>query len=423
MRISEWTAATCRHELSPGAWPHTEPALPSEPAPETVPDNAPSAREWAKGLQGAENQIRDALDTLARALLCDPELPLKFTYAFLMPTLARATAVLAERAEVFGEPVADTPTSSRDVRDAVEPVVQPPEHLAALRDDVVATLRSLESGIHALAATIPFGWDEATRGEMLGVTAAVRETCHRVETLAASAPDDPRPAAERPVPARPASLTVAPLGLDKQTTGTWEEKTSRRLHNFLFEAEMGALELCAENLLMSTAMPREFLVDMAVQCYDEARHATALLARFPVYDLRPETHPVSLKLWNRSRGLSLAQRLAVHQRIGEWLGVDSLIATSAQFMAKGDIGTAHLMQFMARDEVRHVAYGNKWLRWFEENGHLSVEEIDQWADDYRRTYGDHMGAVTSLPLNEQECVDAGFSPREIERLKRARQGS
>jgi uncharacterized ferritin-like protein (DUF455 family) len=408
------TNAACRHRMAEGAWQHSPFAA---PLPQTRPGTSPSAAEWAKTVRSLEEQSKEVLTTLAKALICDPALSLKFAYGLLMPALAYSAAVFAERAELFDAHETVRTFRAEDVRAAADPVTAPPASLSGMREDVRARLRSLARQCRGVAAAIPFAWDEATRGEALTLAGEAEASCQKMADMEAAGHYNDE-AVSRSVPARSADLTVAPLGFKVDDSAP--DGPARRLHNFLFEAEIGALELCAENILLASWMPWDFIIDMSVQAFDEARHAAGLAARLPAYGARLDSYPVSLKFWNRSRGLSLAQRLAVNQRIGEWLGVDSLIAASSSFLASRDIDTAHLMQFMTRDEIRHVSYGNKWLRWFEETGCLSVEEIDLWAHEYRRTHG--LVPFRTPPLNVPECVEAGFTPHEIERLERVRLG-
>jgi uncharacterized ferritin-like protein (DUF455 family) len=342
---------------------------------------------------------------------------MKFACGLLMPTLAYSYASLGERSEIFGEPSHEPVLDDADLRDAEEPVYASGRGVVEQREELVGALRSLATHCREIAAMAPGAWDEATRGEILRLLAMADSAC--AVLAQASCVDDSQPHPDAVAPSRSARLTVAPLGIDF-TRPSAEDNMPRRLHNFAFGTELGALELCAENILMASSMPREFVVDMAVQCFDEARHAVALLARLAAYGKRDDSYPVSLNLWNRSRSLSLPQRLAVHQRNGEWIGFDALIATANDYLSRGDLVTCNLMRFMARDEVRHIGYGNKWLRWFEERGFLIVEEIDQWADEYRGTYGDAMASASARTVNEQGCLDAGFNLKEIARLKRAR---
>ena len=415
MNTTARTAMNCRHDLSAAAWPSVQSLISRLP----VNEPTPTAREWAQSLRDLESHCREAVDAFAAAIIHDPALPLKFAYGLLLPTLANAGAILAERAEAFGEPVHETEFRLADVLRTADPAALPPSSVRAMRKSLVATLASLAGTGRGVVAAVPFAWDEATRGEVLRMTEAVAAAAEQIEALTAAEHDDGLDSGYS-IPARSADLTLAPFGVDKRDPAFADSRAALTLHNFLFESEIGALELCAENILLGTSMPREFIVDMAAQCFDEARHATALISRLPVYGAELASFPVSLRSWTRSRGLSLAQRLTVHQRLGEWLGVDVLIASSAKYIGLGDVQTAHLMQFMARDEIRHVAFGNKWLRWFEANGHLTVEEIDRWAHEYRNSYGQGMANFSAIPVNEQECFDAGFTAREVDALKDAR---
>jgi uncharacterized ferritin-like protein (DUF455 family) len=412
-----WTATTCRHELAPTVWLEQSLFAWSRNKFDAN-QSGPLVGEWSKALRSLEEHAKQVVDVLAEAIILDPALRMKFAFGLLMPTVAYAYASFGERSELFGEPPHEPALDLDSLRNADDSVPAPRSDVADLRMELTSVLQSLAAHAREVADITPFAWDEATRGEALKLAAVIDAASREITEASAGEETDTHP--DVAVPSRSARLTIAPLGVEGQVATSPKDKSARGMHNFLFEAEIGALELCAENILLARSMPRDFTVDMAVQCFDEARHATALLARLATYGRRDDSYPASLKFWNRSRGLSVPQRLAVHQRIGEWIGVDSLIAGSSDYLARGDQTTSALLQFMARDEIRHVGYGNKWLRWFEDRGVLNVAEIDRWADEYRGTYGSDMASVSALPVNVRQCLDAGFTAEEVERLKRAR---
>lgn len=192
------------------------------------------------------------------------------------------------------------------------------------------------------------------------------------------------------------------------------------LHHFAFSIELVALELCAEAIRdHAEQLPVEFTVAMARQCSDEARHTDALCTRIAELGGQLGMYPIHDRIWMMSRGRDLALRLAINQRVGEWLGVESLLRQSGRLRARGDDETASLFDFMVQDEITHVALGNRWLR------HLcpgpdEVAAVHAAADAVRGEFGELTSENDELPITEWACRLAGFSTDEISRLAATR---
>lgn len=157
--------------------------------------------------------------------------------------------------------------------------------------------------------------------------------------------------------------------------------------NFLYGSiELFTMDACARLILAGKELlPWAFVTDMSRQCWDEARHASGCAARIEELGSRVGDFPISTRLWKVCSGLSMTELLTTNQRVGEWMGVESLLAVREKLRSQGDHATALLVDYMARDEIQHVAYGNKWLRHLLHDEQGAMDRLDIGALVRRQT--------------------------------------
>ncbi|MGD0679803.1 MAG: DUF455 family protein [Polyangiaceae bacterium] len=186
---------------------------------------------------------------------------------------------------------------------------------------------------------------------------------------------------------RLASGTTVPGGFRDLSSPEARPALIAVLHRMLTDVEIRNVENCARLILESAEMPWAFVVDMARQCWDEARHGLAFLRRITELGGRFGDHPISSYLWFMGSDQPTDVRLAVQQRIGEWSGVEGALWHTRQFVDAGDERTAAIWEFVAQDEIGHVAFGNKWLRHLSGNDDAAVSRIHDRALAVRRAHG------------------------------------
>jgi uncharacterized ferritin-like protein (DUF455 family) len=186
------------------------------------------------------------------------------------------------------------------------------------------------------------------------------------------------------------------------------------MHRMLMSIEIPTIEVCGRNIADFPGMPWEFVLDMARQSWDESRHATLCYGRLTQLGARIGDFPINDNLWRLSHGLPLVMRLAVHQRLGEWVGVDGASDGSARLEEVGDLVTARAMQYVVADEVAHVRGGNKWIRRLV--GEEGVAKVHDAAVQHRDDVGQSIRGFTRLPLNRDLCLRCGFTEQEVEAL-------
>ena len=192
------------------------------------------------------------------------------------------------------------------------------------------------------------------------------------------------------------------------------------LHYLLMSTEIPTIEHCAA-LIWDHAQetPWEFVEDMSRQCWDEARHAQACILGLKELGHRPGDFPIEISLWRMTLHKPLALRLAIHQRLGEWLGLDAALWWATRLEGSGDTATADMFRFIANDERSHVAFGNKWLRFLLQTD-AAIRLIHEEAEAVRASCGAGTNRTAPFPINVEECTAVGFSPSEVGQLTQER---
>lgn len=192
--------------------------------------------------------------------------------------------------------------------------------------------------------------------------------------------------------------------------------TVKLLHVFYTDLELATIEACSRLIVEFPAMPWQFVVDMARQCWDEARHAEAFRTRLLQLGGRLGTYAMSYALWEMAAGEPVDVSLAVQQRVGEWIGVDGAIWQAQQLRFGGDEITSELFEFVALDEITHVAYGNKWLRSVA-GSEARVKIVHDLALNKRSACGKSVDGPLTFPYNDWACERGGFTASERDELR------
>ncbi|WP_369392996.1 DUF455 family protein [Streptomyces sp. CG1] len=287
-------------------------------------------------------------------------------------------------------PVADEPTV-RLLREAADDLE------AQVRDagEVMDQLRMIFPDLPAPAVTAA-EWDRARAAGASGFR-HVRPTEARRDSRFRVLPDAP------PVPLRSS------------------ESIPAHLHGVLMATEIPTIETCGRAVADFPDMPWEFVLDMGRQSWDESRHARMLYERMTQLGGRPGMEPVDRQVWELTDGLPLELRLAVHQRTGEWLGVDGTILNAGRFRDYGDPLSAQMFDYIAADEITHVRIGNTWVHRLAGSDER-VLEIQEAALRHRSGFSTTVNGSPQLPFNHEVCVRAGFKEWEIEALEQRRTG-
>jgi uncharacterized ferritin-like protein (DUF455 family) len=188
------------------------------------------------------------------------------------------------------------------------------------------------------------------------------------------------------------------------------------LHFLLAQTEIPTIELCCSIICEFPDRPWKLTVDLAQQIADEVRHTQSCLDRLGALGGRVGQFSADLRIWRMTAPVGPELRLAMHQRIGEWIGVDALSWWANVFTEHGDAQTGAMLRFMRADEINHVALGVRWLR------RLVGSEERVWAlhaeaERLRLAAGEDIGSKGRYPFDEWACRQAGLTEREINHLR------
>jgi len=192
-----------------------------------------------------------------------------------------------------------------------------------------------------------------------------------------------------------------------------------RLHG-VFVGELQALEGAARSLWDFPEAPWDFQMNMARQCWDEARHVQIFEKLLDHVEVEAGTFPESTFLFECACNEDPAMRVAGVNRALEGLACDVFRDTLRFAEESGDETLRQSLDFVLADEITHVRFGSEWVREFTRDD----PEYAQRVQDFRRqvdqqfSFGGARSARkdASIPIAREDRLEAGFSPEELEDL-------
>jgi len=181
--------------------------------------------------------------------------------------------------------------------------------------------------------------------------------------------------------------------------------------------EFNAINLALDAIARFSGMPHAYYSDWLAVAADESRHFTLLADHLTLLGSEYGDFPAHDGLWEmavRTKGDVLA-RMALVPRTLEARGLDAAPPIRARLAQAGDTVAAGILDIILRDEITHVAIGNRWFRWLcRRAGHDPLAFYAVLARDYRAP---RLKGPFNLPARRA----AGFEEAELEALE-AQQG-
>ncbi|MCE4058912.1 ferritin-like domain-containing protein [Pandoraea sputorum] len=219
---------------------------------------------------------------------------------------------------------------------------------------------------------------------------------------------------EAGIPGRPPTpQLVSPREL-KQRAVTSVDGRAALLHA-LAHIEFNAINLALDALWRFDGLPDAYYDDWLQVAAEEAYHFSLLVSHLRTlgdqYDYG--CFPAHDGLWDMARRTSgdWLARLALVPRTLEARGLDASPPIKAKLSSAGDKAGAAILDIILRDEIGHVAIGNRWYRWgCERAGFEPVETYARLAAQY--------GAPRLRgPFNLEARRAAGFDDAELAALQ------
>lgn len=180
----------------------------------------------------------------------------------------------------------------------------------------------------------------------------------------------------------------------------------------LAHIELNAIDLALDVAWRFPGLPEAFYREWLQVAREEALHHTLLSDHLATLGHRYGDFPAHNALWEmaeRTCGDVLA-RIALVPRTLEARGLDASPPIRAKLLAAGDTAAAGILDIILRDEIGHVATGNRWYRRLcAERG---LEPLSTYADLAVRYDAPRLRG----PFNLEARRAAGFDDAELEAL-------
>ncbi len=212
-------------------------------------------------------------------------------------------------------------------------------------------------------------------------------------------------------PDRPA--LVPPREVGKRAMNTVEGRAA--LIHALALIEFNAINLALDAVWRFSGMPREFYGDWLQVAAEEALHFSLLDAHLRTLGHAYGDFGAHNSLWEMAEKTAgdITARMALVPRTLEARGLDATPAVRAKLAQVGDHEAAAILDIILRDEVGHVAIGNRWYRWLcERDGSDPVALYAELSLRYK-------APQPRGPFNVDARRAAGFSDEEIAVLEAA----
>lgn len=204
-----------------------------------------------------------------------------------------------------------------------------------------------------------------------------------------------------------------------------ETRLQLRMHG-IFAGELQALEGAGRSLWDFPDAPWEFKMNMARQCWDEARHVQIFEKLLDHIGGEPGMFPESTFLFECACSDDPAMRVAGVNRGLEGLACDvfrDMIRYAEQI---GDETMRQAIDYVLADELTHVRFGSEWVKEFTKGDPEHYER----AQDFRRQVDKQFsfGGARSdredaaIPIAWEDRREAGFTDEELRELTQLSSG-
>ncbi len=260
------------------------------------------------------------------------------------------------------------------------------------------------TALHILALADPASKANATRAlgdQLLGQLAQAAQWCDPALVLQATAV----------LPGRPAKpLLVAPATLAKRSPFTTTGRAA--LLHAVAHIEFNAINLALDAIWRFAHMPLAYYTDWLLVAFEEALHFKLLTEHLATLGHAYGDFDAHDGLWAMTEKTAgdITARMALVPRTLEARGLDATPPMQARLRQAGDQRAADILGVILRDEIGHVAIGNRWYRWLCTQQGLDAEAL------YPQLATRYGAPALRPPFNVAARSAAGFSASEIAAL-------
>lgn len=210
------------------------------------------------------------------------------------------------------------------------------------------------------------------------------------------------------LPGRPARPRLVPPK-DVPTRSPFTLEGRAALLHAIAHIEFNAINLALDACWRFAGMPDDFYRDWLRVASEEALHFSLLREHLQSLGFDYGDFDAHDGLWLMTQRTSgdIVARMALVPRTLEARGLDATPPIQAKLRRAGDERAVAILDIILRDEIGHVAIGNRWYRWLCERGGLDPVPL------YRQLARRYEAPRLRPPINEQARRAAGFTDEEI----------
>ena len=214
------------------------------------------------------------------------------------------------------------------------------------------------------------------------------------------------------LPGQPPHLVlVHPARVPRRRLGTLAGRAA--LIHALAHIEFNAVNLALDAVVRFANLPRAYYFDWLHVAAEEAHHFSLLVAHLATLGAAYGDFPVHGGLWEaatKTRDDVLA-RMALVPRILEARGLDVTPALQQRLAAVHDHAAVAILETVLRDEIGHVAIGNRWYEYL-----CAERGLDPMAA-FPRLCVEYGIKPPHPPFNDEARQAAGFSALELAQMR------
>ena len=214
-----------------------------------------------------------------------------------------------------------------------------------------------------------------------------------------------------PLPGRPPRpRLVDPATLPRRSPFTTAGRAA--LLHAVAHIEFNAINLALDALWRFPGLPEAYYRDWLQVAAEEALHFTLLADHLATLGHAYGDFDAHDGLWamtERTAG-DLTARMALVPRTLEARGLDATPPMQRRLAQAGDARAVEILDVILRDEIGHVAIGNRWYRWL-----CAQDGLDPLAH-YAVLAERHRAPTPKPPFNRAARSAAGFTAEELSLL-------
>lgn len=210
------------------------------------------------------------------------------------------------------------------------------------------------------------------------------------------------------IPGRPDKpRLVPPIEVEKRSMRTPEGRAA--LIHALAHIEFNAINLALDAIWRFPNLPDDYYRDWLKVASEEAYHFSLLNAHLQTLGYRYGDFAAHNSLWEMAEKTSgdVLARMALVPRTLEARGLDASPALRNKLAQVGDIHAAEILDIILRDEIGHVAIGNRWFNW------LCIQRALEPIAAYQHLAAQYKAPKLRAPFNMEARRKAGFSDAEL----------